>query len=85
MEFGQFRSSFEAQGFCVVPDLFDAAEVARMRDVCDEICESARGLVASDDTYDLERSHRPDAPRVRRIKRPHDARPISRTSPAMPR
>ncbi|MGE4221076.1 MAG: phytanoyl-CoA dioxygenase family protein [Alphaproteobacteria bacterium] len=78
MDFAAFRSSFETQGFCVVPDLFDAAEVARMRAVCDDICASARGLAASDDTYDLERSHRPDAPRVRRIKRPHDARPYFR-------
>ena len=30
----------------------------------------ARGMTASDDRIDLEDSHRPDAPRIRRVKRP---------------
>lgn len=47
------------------------AEIVRLTDL-------ARGMHASDDVIDLEDSHRPHAPRVRRVKRPdkHSA-PIS--------
>ena len=40
------------------------AEIARFQD-------QARGMTASDDKIDLEDSHRPDAPRIRRVKLPH--------------
>lgn len=40
------------------------AEIARFED-------EARGLTASNDRLDLEDSHTPDAPRLRRIKLPH--------------
>ncbi|GAB4368673.1 MAG: hypothetical protein Kow00114_28030 [Kiloniellaceae bacterium] len=38
--------------------------------------EQARGMTASDDRLDLEDSHRPDAPRLRRIKLPHKLSPV---------
>lgn len=38
--------------------------------------EEARGMTASDDRLDLEDSHRPEAPRVRRIKLPHKLSPV---------
>jgi len=40
------------------------ADIARL-------VESARGMTASDDKIDLEDSHKPDAPRVRRVKLPN--------------
>lgn len=40
------------------------AEIARFED-------EARGMTASNDRLDLEDSHRPDDPRIRRIKLPH--------------
>jgi ectoine hydroxylase-related dioxygenase (phytanoyl-CoA dioxygenase family) len=40
------------------------AEIARFR-------EMARGMTASDDKIDLEDSHKPDDPRIRRVKLPH--------------
>ena len=36
----------------------------------DEIIEAARGLIESDERYDLEDTHAPDAPKVRRLKSP---------------
>ena len=50
-----------------VPDDIMAAiraEIARFT-------EMARGMTASDDRIDLEDSHKPDAPRIRRVKLPH--------------
>ncbi len=79
MDIEHFKQRYAEDGFCVVPGLFSVAEVAAMRAANDEIIARARGRTASDDVFDLERSHRPDAPRVRRIKRPHDVLPYFRT------
>jgi hypothetical protein len=48
------------------------------------ICEGARGREQHDDIYDLEPTHRPDAPRVRRIKTPHLNFPFFRELAAYP-
>ena len=45
------------------------AEIARFED-------EARGMTASNDRIDLEDSHRPEAPRLRRIKLPHTTSPV---------
>jgi len=45
------------------------AEIARFED-------EARGMTASNERLDLEDSHRPDAPRLRRIKLPHRLSPV---------
>jgi len=78
MDIGSFREQYDHYGFCIVPGVFSPSEVAEMRAVNDTVIDRARGLTASDDVFDLERSHRPDAPRVRRVKRPHDAHPYFR-------
>ncbi len=62
----QYRDS----GFVVVPSVLSSEEVAELRRVTDEICEGAKGLTHGDDIYDLEDSHTPDDPKVRRIKNP---------------
>ena len=46
-------------------------EVEALRDVTDEFVRNARTVAANDDIYDLEDSHSPAEPRVRRIKTPH--------------
>ena len=49
-----------------------------IQDIRDEIAgfyHEARGLTESNDRLDLEDSHRPDAPRIRRIKLPHAISP----------
>ena len=58
-------------GYVMVPDVLDPATLAKLRAVTDEVVESARGLTDHTDALDLETSHTPDNPRVRRIKRPH--------------
>jgi len=58
-------------GAIVVPDILSADEVQRLRGVTDEFVERARGVTAHNEIYDLEDSHAPDDPRVRRIKAPH--------------
>ncbi len=58
-------------GAIVVPDILDAEEVARLRAVTDAFVERARAVTRHDEIYDLEDSHTPAQPRVRRIKAPH--------------
>ncbi len=64
-------AAYRRDGFIVVPDIFTAPEVAALRRVTDAFVEVARRVAANDDVYDLEDSHSPDEPRVRRIKTPH--------------
>ena len=63
--------SYRDNGYLVVPNRIPEAEVAALHDEIARLIESARGMTQSDDRLDLEDSHRPDAPRVRRIKLPH--------------
>ena len=64
------REEYASVGAIVVPDVLSPSEVARLRAVTDEFVERARGLTAHDDVFDLEDSHTPAQPRVRRIKAP---------------
>jgi ectoine hydroxylase-related dioxygenase (phytanoyl-CoA dioxygenase family) len=78
---GRYRD----QGWLVVEDVLDAAELARLRQSVESMLEGARGLTAHTDVYDLEPSHRPDAPRVRRIKVPHKHHPAFQEMARHPR
>ena len=62
---------YNETGAIVVPDILSADEVLRLRRVTDEFVERARGVTAHNEIYDLEDSHTPDNPRVRRIKTAH--------------
>jgi ectoine hydroxylase-related dioxygenase (phytanoyl-CoA dioxygenase family) len=55
----------------VAPGLLD-----RLRSVTEEFVARARGTVRSNEVYDLEDSHTPDDPRVRRLKEPVDRDPF---------
>jgi ectoine hydroxylase-related dioxygenase (phytanoyl-CoA dioxygenase family) len=62
---------YREQGFVVVENVLNAAEVADLRRVTDELVEKARFVREHTDVYDLEPTHSPQEPRVRRIKAPH--------------
>jgi ectoine hydroxylase-related dioxygenase (phytanoyl-CoA dioxygenase family) len=62
---------YHDQGWLVVEDVFDAAELELARSIIRDGVEGARGITAHTEVYDLEPDHRPNAPRVRRIKTPH--------------
>jgi phytanoyl-CoA hydroxylase len=63
-------------GAIVVPDVFSPEEVAALRRVTDEFVERARAVTAHTAIYDLEDTHTPAQPRVRRIKAPHLHHPV---------
>ena len=61
---------YEANGYLVLPEALDPSLVARFGEIVDEWTARAKGVEQSDDFFDLEDSHRPAAPRVRRFKWP---------------
>ena len=63
-------------GYLILPGVLDESTLARLRDVTDHIVQTARGVTNHTDTLDLESTHTPERPRVRRIKRPHAAHPF---------
>jgi hypothetical protein len=76
---------YRDKGFIVVNDIYSSEEIERMREVLEELIAGARGLSEHDSVYDLEPSHTPDEPRVRRIKLPYMAHPLFREMAGHPR
>jgi ectoine hydroxylase-related dioxygenase (phytanoyl-CoA dioxygenase family) len=58
-------------GYLVVPGVLDRDLLAEVRRRVDAIVADAARVMQHTDVYDLEDSHSPLAPRVRRIKTPH--------------
>ena len=63
--------AYERDGVIVVPDVFSPAEIDDLRLVTDQFVRESARVTANDAVYDLEDSHTPDEPRVRRLKAPH--------------
>jgi ectoine hydroxylase-related dioxygenase (phytanoyl-CoA dioxygenase family) len=71
------REAYDRDGVIVVPDVFSPAEIAELRAVTDEFVRTAACVAANDEIYDLEDTHSPQEPRVRRLKAPHLIHPTS--------
>ena len=69
-------AAYQRDGVIVVPNVLDAATVNDLRRVVAEIVAGASKVSDHDDVYDLEPSHTPAMPRVRRIKAPHKVHPL---------
>jgi len=57
-------------GYLGVENVFSPSEVAELRRVTDEFVEKSRAITANDAVFDLEPSHTPQNPRLRRLKDP---------------
>ncbi|HEY8255721.1 MAG TPA: phytanoyl-CoA dioxygenase family protein [Rhizomicrobium sp.] len=67
---------YRQTGYLIVPDVLDAALLARVSGALDRLVADASSVSAHTDIYDLEPSHTPETPKVRRIKLPHTHTPI---------
>src|SRR5262245_36711839 len=67
---------YEELGYLVVPDVLDQKLLAEIREAVEDIVAGAAELTRHNDIYDLEDTHTPSAPRVRRIKTPHKHFPL---------
>lgn len=71
----QINSYFE-HGFTIAEGVVDRPMLDRAHAIVDTIVANARSVTRSNEIYDLEGSHTPEAPRVRRIKEPIDRDPL---------
>jgi phytanoyl-CoA hydroxylase len=69
-------AEYKEKGFVVVEDIFSAEDVRKMDEAMKGLVESARTLSEHNDVIDLEPSHTPENPRVRRIKEPFLNHPV---------
>jgi phytanoyl-CoA hydroxylase len=69
------RKTYDRDGFIVVPDVFSPEEIDELRRVTDEFVAGSAQVTANDAIYDLEDTHTPQEPRVRRLKAPHAIHP----------
>ncbi|MGB3407043.1 MAG: phytanoyl-CoA dioxygenase family protein [Jannaschia sp.] len=65
------KSAFERDGYLVLERRLSTDQLAALHVEIDRYTAKAHGLTEGTDELDLEDTHRPDAPRVRRIKLPH--------------
>lgn len=72
-------SSYHENGFLAVERVFTDTEMRRAREVVDELVEQSRAVTSHTDVYDLEPTHTPETPRVRRLKAPIAAHPYFET------
>ena len=71
-------AQYRKDGYVLVEGVLEDETLAALRRVTDDIVASAAGAEGHTNILDLEASHTPDAPRVRRIKQPHLADPFYR-------
>ena len=69
-------AAYRENGYLVVENVLDAATLARMRQSIADLVVKAAGVKTHNEVYDLEPTHTPEHPRVRRIKSPHKVDPL---------
>lgn len=75
---------YNSDGYIVVENVIDVETLYELRQVTDDLVEKAQGITEHTSTLDLDPSHTPDRPLVRRIKHPYFAHPFYRTLAAYP-
>jgi len=67
---------YNENGYILFEKLLDDEMLARLQEETDRIVSEAAGLSEHNNQYDLEDSHTPENPRVRRLKAPHQHWPF---------
>ena len=68
--------AYNQTGGIVVEGRIGATDLAAIHAEIDRFMDEARSMSASNERIDLEDSHHPDTPRIRRIKLPHTLSPV---------
>lgn len=69
-------AEYREKGFIVVEDIFSADDLKQMDDALNGLIAEARDLTEHTNVIDLEPTHTPERPRVRRIKEPFLNHPV---------
>jgi len=75
---------YHSQGYLTLNDWLAPDTLTELRRVTEKIVAGAQGLTTHTEVLDLEPSHTPSEPRVRRIKKPHLVDPFYRRLAADP-
>jgi phytanoyl-CoA hydroxylase len=67
---------YRKNGYLVVENVIDAPTLIKIRKAIADLVAKAAGVQTHNDIYDLEPTHTPENPRVRRIKTPHKVDPF---------
>ncbi|MCY4093664.1 MAG: phytanoyl-CoA dioxygenase family protein [Gammaproteobacteria bacterium] len=78
------REKYETDGYVVIQDVIDVATLNELRRVTDDLVGQARDTTEHTSTLDLDPSHTPEKPLVRRIKHPYFAHPFYQSIAAHP-
>ena len=68
---------YRANGYLVVENVLSAEETAALRAETEALIAQSAEVTANNEMYDLEDTHSPQHPRVRRIKTPHNFMPTA--------
>ena len=63
---------YKSEGYLIVERLFSEAEIRELKEVLNEFLERGKMMTESDGVVELEDTHTPEQPRIRRIIRPDD-------------
>ena len=70
--------AYRTDGYLLVENVLSARELATLRQVTDDLVAASHAVTEHNHIYDLEPTHTPQEPRVRRIKEPHNVHPAYR-------
>ena len=70
--------AYRTDGYLLIENVLNAQELATVRQVTDDLVAASHTVTEHNHIYDLEPTHTPDQPRVRRIKEPHNVHPAFR-------
>jgi len=69
------KDFYDTNGYLLVEDAVTPPQLARLLDITDRLIDASRAVTESSDVYDLDDGHGPAAPRLTRIKIPHQRDP----------
>lgn len=67
---------YQENGYLLVEDVVTPEQLAKLQQITRGLIESSREVSESNDVYDLDEGHSPEAPRLTRIKLPHKQHPF---------
>ncbi len=70
------KDFYDENGYLMVENVVTPAQLDELRRITRDFLEKSRSVTESNDIYDLDDGHGPDAPRLTRIKLPHKQHPF---------
>ena len=68
--------NYHEHGYLGIEAFVDAGWLAKLQDVTQHMIEDSRTVTETNDKFDVEPDHTPDAPRLRRLMKPQDQDPV---------